>query len=531
MVKKKEIVIVGANKLGASLAKILFSNEKINVKAVVKTGYEEEKREYLKDLGIKVVDSWDEIINKDSVDLIIELTGNDEIYRTLYRDVSGKVAITGKVTGQIMETVFKHIWETEKISKGTGNEIEAQPREHTKTDQAIKLFYDELEKKNKELKERDKLKSEFISTVSHELRTPLTIIREGVSLINDKIFGDINRQQSDILVDVLESVDRLTKIINDLLSISRIESGKLKLQREEVDTADLINNIVRAFGIKAQSKKITFESKLRDSLPNIFGDKDRLMQVLTNLIGNAIKFTPEKGRITIEAKTVGDAVEISVSDTGIGITRDDIPKVFDRFQQFGRTPGPGERGTGLGLAISKDIVELHGGRIWITSEVNKGSVFSFIIPRFEASKSMCSKIMKDLFDKMKKEGKKEDFSLIGVNIGNMDKIKSSQEEKETGRVMSTVADAIRGYVSRQEDIVMPYRSGTILIVLPQTDLSGGKAVCKRIEDNLSPSITIMEKNLDLNINLDINYVVLNIPEDAKNIEGLMQKLEKVLKIK
>ena len=251
-----------------------------------------------------------------------------------------------------------------------------------KTNENIKLLYKELETKNRELQRLDDLKSDFVATVSHELRTPLTIIQEGVALINDRILGDVNEKQVSILSQVLENIARLTRIIDGLLDISKLEAGEMELKRSSVDTAKFIKKIVEDFQSKAKEKKIVLETSLSKKVSRIYADSDKLIQILTNLVSNSLKFTPANGKITVRADDDADgSVMISVSDTGVGMSGGDVSKLFNKFQQFDRVHGPGEKGTGLGLSISKKIVELHGGRIWAESKIKKGSTFCFTIPK------------------------------------------------------------------------------------------------------------------------------------------------------
>jgi len=249
------------------------------------------------------------------------------------------------------------------------------------TNKGIKLLYKELEIKNDKLKELDQLKSNFISMVSHELRTPLAIIRQGVSMMKRRILGEVNEQQEETLNDVLDNIDRLVKIINDLLDISKLEAAKVALDKKQVDAAQQIRYIIGLFQTKAQEKNITLLARMPDGLPAVFGDRDRVIQILTNLVNNALKFTPENGRVTVSARDREEFVEFAVSDTGIGISEDNMNKLFNKFEQFGRTNGPGEKGTGLGLAISKELINLHDGQIWAESKENQGTTFFFTIPK------------------------------------------------------------------------------------------------------------------------------------------------------
>ncbi|HEO63953.1 MAG TPA: PAS domain-containing sensor histidine kinase, partial [Candidatus Omnitrophica bacterium] len=233
-----------------------------------------------------------------------------------------------------------------------------------------------------ERKELDRLKDEFLSNVSHELRTPLSITKEGISLVMDGIPGEINSSQRDILKTAKDNVERLTKIINDLLDISKLDARKIKLEKTNFKIYDLTIKAYDMFKNMAEDKGLNFTLKDSSKESIVYADEARIMQVFTNLISNALKFT-EQGKIEIAIQDREKELECSISDTGRGISKQDLPKVFNRFEQFGRTPGPGIKGTGLGLAISKSIIDMHGGRIWVVSEEGNGSRFIFTLPKLE----------------------------------------------------------------------------------------------------------------------------------------------------
>lgn len=260
-------------------------------------------------------------------------------------------------------------------------ELDIQKWGLTKTNEAIKVLYKELEKKNKELQKLDDLKSEFINTVSHELRTPLTTIREVVSQILEGILGSTTPKQREFLSICLEDVDRLKRIIDNLLDISKFEAGEVKLKREEVDIVTLAKGVIATFSPKAKSMNIEIREDFPQQKAIGYVDKDKIIQVFTNLVGNALKFC-DKGYIQISIMDKPEYVECCVSDTGRGISEDDLPKVFSKFQQFNRIDSPGEKGTGLGLSISKSIIELHNGKIWVESKLNQGTKFTFTLPKY-----------------------------------------------------------------------------------------------------------------------------------------------------
>lgn len=240
---------------------------------------------------------------------------------------------------------------------------------------------EQLEKANEQLKEHDRLKSEFVSTVSHELRTPLSIFKNIISNALAGVMGRISPKLRENLVMADESISRLARIIDDFLNISKIESGKLKLNLEELDLSHLTNEVVNSMQPLAEERGIAMKSIAPGECVWVQVDYDRMVQVLTNLIGNALKFCDEEGHITVTTEDKGEEVKVSVTDDGPGITADAAQKVFDRFVQLKKNIGPGTHGTGLGLPIAKELVEMHGGKIWVESNAGEGATFSFVLPK------------------------------------------------------------------------------------------------------------------------------------------------------
>jgi signal transduction histidine kinase len=227
----------------------------------------------------------------------------------------------------------------------------------------------------------DQLKDDFVSTVSHELRTPLAISMEGINLLLDGIPGEINEQQHKILTIEKRNLERLSRIINDLLDISKIEAGKLEIHREKVDICALAEQTQASMKNVADQRGLSMKLSADAGSLYVNADPDRIMQVLMNLVGNAMKFT-EKGSVRTEVRRRDREIECAIIDTGKGIAQEDISELFNKFVQLGRPQVAGEKGTGLGLAISKNIVELHGGRIWVESKVGEGSRFTFSLPEY-----------------------------------------------------------------------------------------------------------------------------------------------------
>lgn len=224
------------------------------------------------------------------------------------------------------------------------------------------------------------LRDDFVNTVSHELRTPMAIIHEGVAQVIEGIHGPVNEEQSRFLSTTLRSIDRLGRIINDLLDISRLESGRMTAKKEPIDFGQLAREVAAVFRPRIEKKNLEFVLRLPEGPVNLCADRDEMTEVLTNLLGNALKFT-EQGRIELSVSETPETVECSVADTGRGIAQKDLSRLFEKFTQFGRVAGAGEKGTGLGLAIVKALVELHDGTIRVESAENAGSKFIFTLPK------------------------------------------------------------------------------------------------------------------------------------------------------
>src|SRR5688572_29623414 len=231
-----------------------------------------------------------------------------------------------------------------------------------------------------ERKRLQQLKTEFVSTVSHELRTPMTIIRESVSQVLDGLLGDVPPAQREALYMTLAGIDRLARIINDLLDISRMEAGKASLKWDRLNLTELIREVLDTFAARAKERGLELYATLPAGPVMIYADYDRLAQVFTNLVGNALKFS-EKGKIQITVNERDSEVECVVSDTGLGIPQGALDRVFNKFEQLGQPAITGEKGSGLGLSICKGIIELHQGRIWAESRAGEGSSFIFTLPK------------------------------------------------------------------------------------------------------------------------------------------------------
>ena len=282
-------------------------------------------------------------------------------------------------------------------------------RERDRLIEELKQARDQLEEKvekrtralkiaNEQLKEHDRLKDEFIITMTHELRTPITIFRNIISNAVAGAMGKISTKLRRNLEIAEETIDRLAMIISDLLDISKINSGKLRLDPAAVAIQSIVNRAIDSLLPKAESKNIELKTTMPQEELIVNVDPDKIVQVLTNLIANAIKFTPDvAGCIAICIKDFTGEITVNVEDNGPGIPPDVIGKIFNRFVQVNKQAGEGSHGTGLGLTIAKELVEMHGGRIWAENTANGGANFCFVLPKYftercSKSKPMCERI-------------------------------------------------------------------------------------------------------------------------------------------
>jgi signal transduction histidine kinase len=259
--------------------------------------------------------------------------------------------------------------------KKHSQELEAKVRERTT----------KLEEKTIQAEAANRAKSEFLANMSHELRTPLNAIIGFSEVMHDGMTGAVTEEQKEYLGDILESGGHLLHLIGDILTLSQLETGELTLEKTEFALGPMIEGAVSLFGEKALKKKISLNLEMSEAgeIRTVEADEQKIRQVLCNLLDNAIEFTPEGGSVSVSSRKVQgsqDTIEISVADTGVGLSPVDQEKLFLLFSQVDQSTTKKHAGTGLGLHLCKRIVELHGGRIWVDSELGRGSRFAFVIP-------------------------------------------------------------------------------------------------------------------------------------------------------
>jgi PAS domain S-box-containing protein len=258
------------------------------------------------------------------------------------------------------------------IKDGTGNMTGFL---HLAKDITEKMRYE------KRLRDLDKMKSDFVSNVSHELRTPLTAVKGSVDNMLDGLTGSLNEKQTRYLARIKSNTDRLSRLINDLLDLSRIEAGRIDIKPTVLSPETLAREVIESLRSMVVDKLIDLEVTCHGGTVTAWADRDKITQVLMNLVGNAVKFTSSHGNVTVAIERNGNGwVQVSVADTGPGIPREELDRIFDKFYQVSQVDKRKIRGTGLGLAISKALVQMHGGKIWVESELGKGSTFFFTLP-------------------------------------------------------------------------------------------------------------------------------------------------------
>ena len=376
----------------------------------------------------------------------------------------------------------------------------------------------ELERTNEELKRLDQLKSIFISSVSHELRTPLTVIKEFISLMLEGHVGTLSEDQKEYLGIANKNILRLTNLIETLLDFSRIESGKgLKLRFEPVRLIGAVEDALMTLSQRLEEKGITFENRIDSDAPIVLADRNRLVEVFINLVGNGIKFTPHGGMITIDSRGLTekrDYIKVVVTDTGVGISPEDLPKVFDRFYQGQTTEKGVVQGTGLGLAITKEIIEGHQGFIVAESKLGSGASFIFTLPLFGVDA-----VYKLILNKMMEEAEKDKVSLTMIRVEFWDQ-RNKREAVLSPETWEGVMYALRKMV-RSIDSVVPFQNNKVYF-FAFCDKKVAKEIGERVQVKLTQGGYVPKGT-------DVRFKTYSFPKDARNKDDFLRECRLLLK--
>ena len=335
-----------------------------------------------------------------------------------------------------------------------------------------------LQAANTKLKELAVLKDEFVAKVSHELRTPLTSVKEGLSLLLDNALGKINADQRDFVTTMDGDIDRLAELINNMLDVSKIEAGRMRLTRGRVQLPQLIESLARSY--HAIMGHRTLSSEIAPSLPPVFGDANRLVQILTNLLSNAIKFTPDDGRITFRLSCRNDLVAVAVEDNGAGVAADDLPKLFRKFSQVGSSAAAAgaPRGTGLGLVVCKELAELHGGTIEVASTLGQGTTFTVLLPAYSEPIALTESFREQLELASSEDGQMA--SLIAVQASAL--VDPQQPPAKRRQPLEQLAQDVRQHLHRGDTVVTLEPSW--IVAMAVTEPSGLQAIVRRLRENV-----------------------------------------------
>ncbi|MCM2268095.1 MAG: ATP-binding protein [Elusimicrobiales bacterium] len=353
-------------------------------------------------------------------------------------------------------------------------------------------------------------RDEFISMISHELRSPLSVVKESLDLVYDGSVGDINAKQKEILKIGTENCTRLNRLIDALLDITKIEAGVMPMDIAKADLGLLLEETEREYGRLAEERSVRLAMDLPKAPLFTYCDKEKVREVIINLVTNAIKFTPRGGVITLSLRPWEGEALLCVEDTGPGIEADDIPRLFNKFSQVGRRRPPGVKGTGLGLAICKGIVELHGGRVWVESEPPKGSKFYVLLPVLPFDAALKGLVRREIELALAHNYK---FCVVDINFSGA-AVKAGPRAHE----FSARAEKFIKSNMRNCHAVLKREEGDFTLILSNADPREGCRACSFVEKGLA-DIAGLAQGEASGITL-----LLSFPGDFRDEEAFIRKL-------
>ena len=327
-------------------------------------------------------------------------------------------------------------------------------------------------------------KDDFVAIVSHELRTPLATISNVLSNALAGVWGELSNEARIEFKTGLTNAKRLANVVSNLLDMSTIRAGRVSLEKSQVDMPGLIHSVTESLKANARNKGVALQMSHDPYLGLVFCDPEMIVRVITNLVGNAIKFTDDGGTISITVQNGLEDIRISVSDTGDGIAPENQERIFERFQQVDRTYGTGEKGTGLGLAISKELVALHGGTLLVKSELEKGSTFSFTLPVYNREELLREAVHTEF--KLCHQSDYLSLIVFAFKQVEFDALQAESAIEESKLLLGEVETLIRQVGRSLHDTVIQYGDGRMIIFLRDTPKSGATAVRDRMASALEP---------------------------------------------
>jgi len=383
-------------------------------------------------------------------------------------------------------------------------------------------LYEELRQANERLKGLDRLKSDFVASASHELRTPLATMQYFTSILLGKTGGNLTESQREYLELIEGNVDRLGRLIDNLLNLSRMESGRLSTKRHRTDLKETILKSITSIQKKADEKRLSIKTTLPKQPLFLYLDEDQITEVLINLLDNAIKFSPEGKTISVSVAPSPKRVAVQVRDQGVGIPEGDQARIFEFFQQGSQTGDSSkEKGLGLGLAIVREIVRRHYGKIHLESKPGEGATFIFELPIYEEEEFFMIRLREGLEKARKTE---EALSLLMVEIRAFAALQARLGEERGRELLSQVEACVSRTVRRPSDLVTSYKRGEIIAVLAGTGREGIQALNRRLKEALEQE----RGGWDVE-ELTIRFGIATYPEDGTVPEELLEKAQLAVK--
>lgn len=383
-------------------------------------------------------------------------------------------------------------------------------------------LFDEITQVNKKLEGINQVRSEFIANFSHRLRTPLIASKYFAYLLRDELKSDPSDQKKEYLLAVEDNIDRLTHLVDNLLDLAKIESGKAILDKQLLSIVSLARKAMAPLRILARDKNITVRTLFPSRFPKIYINEERISDVFNILLDNALKFTLSGGKITIQIRKRKGFVEVSIQDTGIGIAKRDLDKLFVKFSQLRPAVQGDLKGSGLGLAIAREIISMYKGRIWAESQPGKGSTFTFTLPLYKPLELL----KEQLGERIKEaEENRSFFSLIILGIEDFDRIKKGFGNRQSPKLLKDSERITKEIIRQPGDRVMIFRNNC-LAILCKVDKPRGYVLGNRLKKALERHRFPTPKGA---INLTIYFDVLTYPEDGLNEEELIRKARRLIK--
>ena len=360
------------------------------------------------------------------------------------------------------------------------------------------------------------LPEDFVDMVSHEMRTPLTSIRASLGLLSAGVHGDQAPDQQRVLSIAISNLERMGRLLDDLLDMAKIRGGKLELRRDRVCWAEMIREVVQTFEPLARERGISLTARPISGTIESYADRDKIVQVLNNLVHNALKFTPQ-GQIVIAVADSPDAIECSVSDTGPGIPPEQLPRLFSKFTQLGSKSQTGERGSGLGLSLARQLVELQGGQIRAENGAHGGARFIFTFPHLDAHK-LFEKEAKRLVGMATRHEKP--LSLARFEFLNWPLIESTLGTQEAAALMDHFESLIRSSLRGESDFVLQ-STGALWLAVFSVSKEDGLRILARIRQSFDEH-PLPKKSLGP---IKVSSRLVSYPQDGTAAEELFAHLE------